>query len=222
MMFLPTLVVGVIGGLVAALFTWVNLKICKWRNRNVLPKPWARIAEPIVVAFVTTTLAVMIPYLFDCMSTRCQEDPGLPGCNRRSVESCPASAERRPLLTPSSLARYSSSSVEEDGLQLYTCTQNTTYNPAATLFFTMGDKTIDHLLSRNTHYQVSTARRDYTCVEGLWAERWHCDAVRLRGTLRPVHRLLLAVLLHGRDGACVRDDGAGLAHRRCACNDCVV
>lgn len=29
-----------------------------------------------------------------------------------------------------------------------------TYNPAATLFFTTGDKTIEHLLSRNTHYQV--------------------------------------------------------------------
>jgi hypothetical protein len=30
------------------------------------------------------------------------------------------------------------------------------YNPAATLFFTTGDKTIEHLLSRNTHYQVGS------------------------------------------------------------------
>jgi H+/Cl- antiporter ClcA len=36
--FLPTIAVGVIGGLFAALFTWANLKICKWRNRNILPR----------------------------------------------------------------------------------------------------------------------------------------------------------------------------------------
>lgn len=38
-------------------------------------------------------------------------------------------------------------------MTLYTCTGNWTYNPAATLFFTTGDKTIEQLFSRNTHYQ---------------------------------------------------------------------
>lgn len=136
MMFLPTLGVGIIGGLFAALFTWANLKICKWRNRNIVPRPWARIAEPVVVAFMTTTLAVLIPYLFECMPSRCNDDPNLPGCN----------------------ARYASSTVEEEGLVQYTCKADGMYNPAASLFFTTGDKTIEHLLSRNTHYQVRLSR----------------------------------------------------------------
>ncbi len=129
-MFLPTVGVGVIGGLFAALFTWANLKICKWRNRNIVPKPWARITEPVVMAFITTTLAVLIPYLFECMPSRCNQDATLPGCT----------------------ARYASSAVEEMYLVQYTCKAEGMYNPAASLFFTTGDKTIEHLLSRNTHY----------------------------------------------------------------------
>jgi hypothetical protein len=55
-----------------------------------------------------------------------------------------------------SFGRYASSNVDEEGLQRYTCSsRHDYYNPAATLFFTTGDKTIEHLLSRNTHYQVS-------------------------------------------------------------------
>lgn len=42
--------------------------------------------------------------------------------------------------------------VEE--LNRYTCAEGF-YNPAATLFFTSGEKTIEHLLSRGTHYEVS-------------------------------------------------------------------
>jgi hypothetical protein len=58
------------------------------------------------------------------------------------------------------LCRYASSNVDEEGLQMYTCSsRHDYYNPAATLFFTTGDKTIEHLLSRNTHYQVSSAAR---------------------------------------------------------------
>lgn len=83
------------------------------------------------MAFITTTLAVLIPYLFECMPSRCHEDPSLPGCN----------------------ARYASSRVEEEGLVQYACSAEGTYNPAATLFFTNADRTIEQLLSRHTHYQ---------------------------------------------------------------------
>ena len=101
-----------------------------------MPRPWARIAEPVVVAFITTTLAVLIPYLFECMPSRCHDDPALPGCN----------------------ARYASSTVDEENLVQYTCTAPGTYNPAATLFFTNADGTIEQLLTRHTHYQVRTER----------------------------------------------------------------
>jgi len=82
-MFIPTLGVGVMGGLFAALFTWGNVKVSEWRNKNIVPRQWARIAEPVVIAFITTTLCVLIPYLFDCMPARCHEDPSLPGCTTR-------------------------------------------------------------------------------------------------------------------------------------------
>lgn len=50
--------------------------------------------------------------------------------------------------------RLIASGMEEvEGLHRYTCAEGF-YNPAATLFFTSGEKTIEHLFSRNTHYQV--------------------------------------------------------------------
>lgn len=42
---------------------------------------------------------------------------------------------------------------EVESLHRYTCAEGY-YNPAATLLFTSGEKTIEHLFSRGTHYEV--------------------------------------------------------------------
>jgi hypothetical protein len=65
-----------------------------------------------------------------------------------------------PLFTP----RLSTSGLEEvEALSRYTCPEGY-YNPGATLLFTSGEKTIEHLLSRNTHYQVCECIRVCVCV----------------------------------------------------------
>jgi hypothetical protein len=52
-------------------------------------------------------------------------------------------------------SRLAASGLEEaEALHAYTCRGNESYNPAATLLFTSGEKTIEHLLSRQTHYEV--------------------------------------------------------------------
>ena len=55
LMFIPAVIIGVIGGLMGSLFTIVNLKIHRLRKRNLaaIKKPWlvkfVRLAEPALV-----------------------------------------------------------------------------------------------------------------------------------------------------------------------------
>jgi len=84
-MFLPTVILGVLGGLMGVLFTWLNLKISKWRNRWIARIPWRRVAEVVLVCFITTTLACCLPAAFKCVPVNCKEAPSTPGCTARSA-----------------------------------------------------------------------------------------------------------------------------------------
>lgn len=44
-MFFPVVILGIVGGLAGVGFTWLNLKIVKWRNRWIARIPWRRITE---------------------------------------------------------------------------------------------------------------------------------------------------------------------------------
>lgn len=138
---IPTpVLLGVLGGAAGAGFTWLNLKLMKLRNRWIARIRWRRLAEVVAVAFVTTTLAVCLPAAFPCLPVDCAASSGLAGCT----------------------ARLASSGVEAaEVLNRYTCPVGQ-YNPAATLLFTSGDKTIERLLKRGTHFQF-----DYAAVIAL-------------------------------------------------------
>lgn len=82
-MFFPTVILGILGGLSGVLFTWINLKLCKLRNRWIARIPWRRVTEVVVVAFITTTLAVCLPAAFKCQPIDCQQNPNQPDCTRR-------------------------------------------------------------------------------------------------------------------------------------------
>lgn len=131
-MFGPVILLAVLGGLCGACFTWLNLKICKWRNRVIARIPWRRLTEVVVVAFITTTLCVCLPAAFKCLPVDCTTNPDQAGCTQRLVQSGVEAVE---------------------ALHRYTCPEGF-FNPAATLLFTSPEKTIEHLLSRQTHYEL--------------------------------------------------------------------
>lgn len=63
-MFVPVVVLGILGGLLASFFTFLNLKICKWRNKMIVTHKWRRVAEVLIVAFITTSVTVLLPAAF--------------------------------------------------------------------------------------------------------------------------------------------------------------
>jgi len=86
-MFLPVVILGVVGGLAGVGFTWLNLKICKWRNRWIARIPWRRVVEVVAVAFVTTTLCVLVPLAFKCVPVDCATNSERVGCTARMAKS---------------------------------------------------------------------------------------------------------------------------------------
>eukprot|EP01111_Echinosteliopsis_oligospora_P011081 TRINITY_DN3564_c0_g1_i1.p1 TRINITY_DN3564_c0_g1~~TRINITY_DN3564_c0_g1_i1.p1 ORF type:complete len:799 (-),score=188.89 TRINITY_DN3564_c0_g1_i1:47-2443(-) len=63
---LPFLALGVVGGLLGALFVHINVKINEWRLRVLGTKPIHRIVEVIVLVTITSFLKFSLPFLFPC------------------------------------------------------------------------------------------------------------------------------------------------------------
>ncbi|XP_053569112.1 chloride channel protein C-like [Bombina bombina] len=70
--FFPTLILGVIGGLLGALFVFLNVRINKMRMKvlnavqNKHLKPLIKILDILLLAVATITVTVFIPYFFPC------------------------------------------------------------------------------------------------------------------------------------------------------------
>ncbi|XP_042209017.1 H(+)/Cl(-) exchange transporter 7-like isoform X2 [Homarus americanus] len=70
--FIPFLLMGVMGGLLGALYNHINLKLTAFRMRYI-QKPWQKIIEAAVVAFVTAVVAFLMMYLIhDCRAADTQ------------------------------------------------------------------------------------------------------------------------------------------------------
>lgn len=66
----PFLVIGVVGGVVGAAATWINIKISVWRHHHLNGNTWKdiakQIAEVLLFALATLTLFFILPYVFPC------------------------------------------------------------------------------------------------------------------------------------------------------------
>eukprot|EP00873_Tetraselmis_striata_P036715 jgi/Tetstr1/456979/TSEL_043644.t1 len=74
-MMLGTCVIGVLCGCLAVPFTFINTRMARWRAVLFGGKgrwvPWARMAEPLAVIIVWTTIALFVPMLFPATPTVC-------------------------------------------------------------------------------------------------------------------------------------------------------
>ncbi|XP_010546809.1 PREDICTED: chloride channel protein CLC-d isoform X2 [Tarenaya hassleriana] len=127
---LPMAVIGVIGGLLGALFNQLTLYITSWR-RNSLHKKGNRvkIIEACIISCITSAISFGLPLLRRC--SPCPEaDPG-------SGIECP-----RP---PGMYGNY---------VNFY-CKTEKEYNDLATIFFNTQDDAIRNLFSANTMHEFS-------------------------------------------------------------------
>lgn len=62
--FLPTVIVAVVAGALAVMYTVSSTRLSRWRARRLFPKPVFRVLEPGVFAFLYATACYAVPLLF--------------------------------------------------------------------------------------------------------------------------------------------------------------
>ncbi|XP_048583909.1 chloride channel protein D [Nematostella vectensis] len=153
--FVPAAIIGAIGGLLGALFTFLNLKIARFRRYhigNIKSKGWknlAKLVEPIFIMLIMSTASVFLPAAFSCTPFEC-------GFTAKGF-------------SPKCLTHSHGPFHTEVNVNNYTCRQgitvtlnntvftNSSYNEVATLLFVTGEKAIHHLYSRETPFELGYA-----------------------------------------------------------------
>jgi len=157
---LPAAVCGLVSGLVAIAFTFINLRVTRVRAAFLKTKT-QRMMEPCVLIVLFVTIGTVMPLFFPCTPTQCIIIQG------ESTPVCPEG-------TPPRIQR-----IVEDTIELYTCspaaatsdippdwdtdpaqsniTVPKSYNELATLISVTGEDSIRHLFSRGTHREFGYA-----------------------------------------------------------------
>ena len=63
---LPALVLGVLGGITGTAFTWINLKVARFRARHIRVSKLRSIMEPCVLVLIYCTINYVAPFLWKC------------------------------------------------------------------------------------------------------------------------------------------------------------
>lgn len=135
----PSLLLGVVIGSMAAFFTKANLMLIKWRRRVLRPYPFRRFLEPVVVGAVFSA----------CMFALSLVAPCAPELEIRDVND-----------TAHVWGTEAASRLFNN-----TCTEPDTYSPLGTLNMASGKNTIRHLFSRQTAGEFSVVNLVlYFCI----------------------------------------------------------
>ncbi|KAL5021105.1 hypothetical protein ScPMuIL_000260 [Solemya velum] len=152
-MFIPTVVIGVIGGFLGAAFTILNLKIARARKRILagISRLWVknsiRVLEPVIIMVSLGIFSIFIPMAFSCTEFTCMDgtsDTVRHGCWNDT---------RNPVHVESVVARYTCPLGARWRVNNDTWMTNGTYNEVATLLFGTFETAVKHLFSRDTHLQ---------------------------------------------------------------------
>ncbi|KAH7573751.1 hypothetical protein JRO89_XS03G0202100 [Xanthoceras sorbifolium] len=137
---LPMAIIGVIGGLLGALFNQLTLYMTSWR-RNYLHKKGTRvkIIEACLISVITSVISFGLPLLRKC-STCPESDPD-------SGIECP-----RP---PGMYGNYVNVRQSLKYLAAFYCSKDNEYNDLATIFFNTQDDAIRNLFSAKTIHEFS-------------------------------------------------------------------
>ncbi|XP_061304500.1 chloride channel protein C-like [Pezoporus flaviventris] len=137
--FIPTILLGMLGGLLGALFVSLNIKINKLRMQffNSIPKlslrKISKLLETVLILVCTTTVTVYLPYFFPCTPvTSVRNNSEIINQFKREISEYRCS---------------SSTWIGPDGIRY----SNQTFNQAAALLVESGKQGITYLFKRGTH-----------------------------------------------------------------------
>ncbi|XP_041457216.1 chloride channel protein C-like [Lytechinus variegatus] len=156
-MFIPTVVIGIIGGVLGSLFVFSNLKLARLRRRMIALTrlPWQqklmRLSEPCIIIILVATGTVFLPAAFKCSPYTCYYE----GENKPPTGYSPRCLDEQ-ASTGKSVSMYTC----EPGMVQYNSNgtlsfSNKTFNQVATLLFVTGEEAIHHLFSRDTHWEFT-------------------------------------------------------------------
>eukprot|EP00299_Pterocystis_sp_00344_P015628 c7816_g1_i2.p1 GENE.c7816_g1_i2~~c7816_g1_i2.p1 ORF type:complete len:638 (-),score=129.94 c7816_g1_i2:161-2074(-) len=120
----PAMILGVIGGLLGPLFSICNLKLLKLRGKY-FKSPWHRVAEVVLIAFITSAFVIFSPSLFNCRP--CDVQDGNP----------------------------TTCFENDSDTQRYTCQANEEYNDMASLTLSSGHNTLLRLFARESYKELT-------------------------------------------------------------------
>ncbi|XP_013401688.1 chloride channel protein B [Lingula anatina] len=154
-MFLPSVVLGIFGGILGAIFTIINLKIGRTRRAimSKITNKWleklARFFEPLIIMAILGTCAVWIPTLFPCKPSTC---PTLPA----NVTALPNGTDIKCPVVGNFTWKISKHAVQftcsgpEHG-EAHSASAHGQYNELASLLFLGGEEAVHNMFSRRTH-----------------------------------------------------------------------
>ncbi|KAG1669629.1 hypothetical protein FOA52_010789 [Chlamydomonas sp. UWO 241] len=158
----PAIVIGLVCGIFAILFTSLNIKVCRIRHELSAHLKWGRMIEPIIMAIIYTSICMVLPIFFPCTPTECLENDGVLYCatGLGGNESIPENVPSLPLYTcrvvdiDDNTGDQTTWYPRGDSIMPSlpgNGTQTVFYNQFATLLFSTGEESIKQLLTRGTH-----------------------------------------------------------------------
>ncbi|KAI8746592.1 chloride channel protein C [Biomphalaria glabrata] len=196
LMFIPSVVIGAIGGVLGSLFTIINLKIHRYRKRLLasITSTWLvriiRLLEPALIMLIMSTFSVFLPMAFSCVPFTCMK-----GESGILSEYC----------VNDTLNKYDSHFVEENifhtcGVGTYyldntTFVYNGTYNELSLLIFSSKDEAMKTLYLRNSHRMFNYGPLFATLAIYFIMVCWSAGTSVAAGILVP---MLMIGALYGR------------------------
>ncbi|XP_078541795.1 chloride channel protein C-like [Lissotriton helveticus] len=155
--FIPTIIIGTLGGLLGALFVYINIHINKSRMRlfnmiqSEILKKASKLCEALLIVVVTLTITVYLPYFFPCTPVMNETNLQFETQPEQSYNTSATQQFQR------EISEYNcpsgSSWVGTDGV----VHSNQTFNQAAALLVENGKRGIMLLFKRGTHEEFGYA-----------------------------------------------------------------
>ncbi|XP_033125254.1 chloride channel protein B-like [Anneissia japonica] len=198
LMFFPTVIIGVIGGVLGGLFVFCNLKMARFRRAKLakigdpLKKKFVRLLEPCIIITIVATASVFLPAAFDCSPLTCYYEKENAKPSKEFSLKCLDSAAG---FTESSVSHYTcpEGTVIREGENI--TFSNDTFNQVATLLFVTGEEAIHHLFSRETHWEFTFGPLFTVLIFYFIMACWSCGPSISSGLVVP---MLYIGALYGR------------------------
>ena len=220
---LPSILMGVVGGILGSIFTQVNVIIAKWRKQGMskIKSPrmanFCRVAEPIAILSIITTIHVYLPHYLGCTPLDCtfkkpSSNMTYDAMSYDGPNECFPTDPKHSRTEINMVAYTCSIHDKEITIDNETLIHRTgSYSESATLFFGTGEQAVYHLFSKHTHLQFSYASMATMLFVYFFMACWSAGTYISSGLVVP---MLLIGGIYGRMIGCLFVDMFGIQNNK--------